>query len=378
MTRAMLRLLQNSIPTSFHYRSLGACLYCKRCGAKNAEKAAYCTSCGSAFAQERESTRKRGRSLLIVILIVAIAAVIGVVSFALLVPVHSNAASEIGSGSTEGRQGAEATQEAEQMAGGSSEGTSEPEAAFPDNPEPFWGIWIYASKDYDSARAFAADVSLAGGAPQVIQTAEWSNLNSEPWYAVSYSVEADELSAEAVCEDAKRAGYADAYVKYSGDYVGGVGFEVPDVAEGHLARIALPQPAMLLVEFDTSEQYVITATVGEVMLFKLFSPSSTSKKYSDEKKKRVYSLGYAGNGFEALDVQLELYYVNAAGTSNAHWNDATATKLAIEELLGLSVDELVAGIELRDMHPADVVDNPNPEVKWKLPEEFVLIGDDAS
>lgn len=349
---------------------------CERCGAKSSEGAAYCTRCGAPLASSKEGISKRCRIIAVVVVtaLVVIAAVVA--AFVVLAPASTNTASSLSS-SAGSQQNPGVGQEAQSSTNSVPASLSESKKPISDATKPFWGIWIYASKDYGSAAAFASDVKPTVGSPEVFLTAEWSNLNPEPWYAVSYSVAADEPSANALCEEAKHAGYADAYAKYSGDYVTGTD-DPSSAVEGYLARIQLPKPVMERVHFDTSKRNVITAKAGDVALFQLFSPTLESKNYPDERKRRMYSLGYAGDGFQALDVRLELYYVNEAGDRNVHWNDEPSIDLAIEKLLGLTVDELVAGIELRDMRPADVVDKPDPEVKWKAPEELALVGDDAS
>ncbi|MBP3866960.1 MAG: SPOR domain-containing protein, partial [Eggerthellaceae bacterium] len=83
--------------------------------------------------------------------------------------------------------------------------------------EPFWGVWALASKDRGLADEFAASARQANYDAAVFITSEWGNLNSEPWYAVSLCCADSEADANAVLERAKREGYADAYVKHSGD-----------------------------------------------------------------------------------------------------------------------------------------------------------------
>lgn len=81
----------------------------------------------------------------------------------------------------------------------------------------FWGVWALASKDRGLADEFAASARQANYDAAVFITSEWGNLNSEPWYAVSLCCADSEADANTVLERAKREGYADAYVKHSGD-----------------------------------------------------------------------------------------------------------------------------------------------------------------
>ena len=86
--------------------------------------------------------------------------------------------------------------------------------------EPFYGVWISASKDYEEARSIAAEADVVGGPGFVFLTTDWENLNDEPWYVVAAGFAQSESEAQALCDRAHEAGYADAYVKYSGASVG--------------------------------------------------------------------------------------------------------------------------------------------------------------
>ena len=86
--------------------------------------------------------------------------------------------------------------------------------------EPFYGVWVSASKDYDEAQAMADELGSAGCAGSVFVTTDWGNLNPEPWYVVTAGCAQTESEAQSLCERVHNAGYGDAYVKYSGDYIG--------------------------------------------------------------------------------------------------------------------------------------------------------------
>ena len=86
--------------------------------------------------------------------------------------------------------------------------------------EPFYGVWVSASKDYDEAQAMADELGGAGFAGCVFVTTDWDNLNPEPWYVVSAGYAKTESEAQSLCDRVHEAGYGDAYVKYSGDYIG--------------------------------------------------------------------------------------------------------------------------------------------------------------
>lgn len=83
--------------------------------------------------------------------------------------------------------------------------------------EPFWGIWVGASKDKDEMDALAQQLKDEGiGNGIVIMTTDWDNLNTEPWWVVSVGQYASEDAALSVLENIKQHGYPNAYVKYSG------------------------------------------------------------------------------------------------------------------------------------------------------------------
>ena len=84
---------------------------------------------------------------------------------------------------------------------------------------PFYGIWCEADKDYNEAQKYMQSWRNKGfSSADLFLTTDWSNLNSEPWYVVSvgkYGSEGDARNALSKVQ----AIYADAYVKYSGEYL---------------------------------------------------------------------------------------------------------------------------------------------------------------
>ena len=85
---------------------------------------------------------------------------------------------------------------------------------------PFWGVWASASQDLNEALAFAREADMNGFAVEVFLTTDWDNLNSNPWYVVSLGCPDSEGTAQALLAQAQDAGYSDAYIKYSGSYIG--------------------------------------------------------------------------------------------------------------------------------------------------------------
>ena len=86
--------------------------------------------------------------------------------------------------------------------------------------EPFYGIWFSASKTEPDMQKIAADLVARGYNAKVFLTTDWSNLNREPWYVVTAGVYASKEEAQSALPDIVANVAADAYVKYSGDYIG--------------------------------------------------------------------------------------------------------------------------------------------------------------
>lgn len=85
---------------------------------------------------------------------------------------------------------------------------------------PFYGIWCHGTKDEAEADSFAQSVtSNTGIGAQVFVTTDWNNLNTEKFYVVTAGIYATEDSANEYLAMVQTA-YPDAYVKYSGDYIG--------------------------------------------------------------------------------------------------------------------------------------------------------------
>ena len=87
------------------------------------------------------------------------------------------------------------------------------------NRNGFYGVWLYASDNEEDAYNFANQLSEQGFAGCVTQSNWWSNLNSEPYYVVTYGVYETEEIAQGQLENIQDL-YSDAYVKFSGEYVG--------------------------------------------------------------------------------------------------------------------------------------------------------------
>ena len=85
---------------------------------------------------------------------------------------------------------------------------------------PFWGVWCYASRDEAEAQKVADELIRIGLEGRVFLSSEWSNLNQENYYCTSASIYSTESEAERVLSMVQDAGYTDAYIRYSGSYIG--------------------------------------------------------------------------------------------------------------------------------------------------------------
>ena len=85
---------------------------------------------------------------------------------------------------------------------------------------PFYGIWCYGGKDENDANAFAQELTSKGLDGKVFVTTDWNNLNVERFYVVTAGTYSSEEEANNAISNVHNAGYGDAYVKYSGDYIG--------------------------------------------------------------------------------------------------------------------------------------------------------------
>ena len=95
---------------------------------------------------------------------------------------------------------------------------SEPAAAETQR-STFYGVWCFASKDQNEAQKIANRMNELGLNGTVYISSDWSNLNQEKWYCVSAGSCHSESEAEAVLPKAINAGFTDAYIKYSGNYL---------------------------------------------------------------------------------------------------------------------------------------------------------------
>ena len=85
--------------------------------------------------------------------------------------------------------------------------------------EPFYGLWVDAFKEESDAKALVAKLEDKGLPASYVYSCDWENLNKEPYYCVTVGRSVLEFEARAYMDDVKAAGYASAYIKYSGDHI---------------------------------------------------------------------------------------------------------------------------------------------------------------
>lgn len=84
--------------------------------------------------------------------------------------------------------------------------------------EPFYGIWVFASKDEAECQSIIADLKSKNFDAKVYMTTDWENLNSESWYVVSAGEYSSKEKAQAALSLVQASGYSGAYVKYTGSH----------------------------------------------------------------------------------------------------------------------------------------------------------------
>ena len=84
---------------------------------------------------------------------------------------------------------------------------------------PFYGVWCSASKSAADMQTVTDALKRNGYDARVLVTTDWSTLNPEFWYVVTAGLYASEAEANTALSGVRTL-YSDAYVKYSGDYIG--------------------------------------------------------------------------------------------------------------------------------------------------------------
>lgn len=84
---------------------------------------------------------------------------------------------------------------------------------------PFYGVWCAGYKTEAEALSYIQSSGLSAYNPQVFITTQWSNLNKEKYYVVTAGVYGTKSEADHALSNVKSI-VPDAYVKYSGNWIG--------------------------------------------------------------------------------------------------------------------------------------------------------------
>ncbi|MCR5509140.1 MAG: SPOR domain-containing protein [Lachnospiraceae bacterium] len=95
-------------------------------------------------------------------------------------------------------------------------GDAEIQDGFGTFDEPFYGVWVGASKEKQESVDLVDDLNAKGLDAYCIYTPEWENLNSDSYWCVTVGKSATKESAQELIADVESAGYKGAYVKYTG------------------------------------------------------------------------------------------------------------------------------------------------------------------
>lgn len=94
----------------------------------------------------------------------------------------------------------------------------EPAPAPSNNGTAFWGAWIGSFKSSSNAWTCASQAQAQGFNATVVVSNEYTDLNQDLWYKVTVGQYGDKASAQAAVQQAKNAGWADAYIEYTGNH----------------------------------------------------------------------------------------------------------------------------------------------------------------
>ncbi len=182
--------------------------------------------------------------------------------------------------------------------------------------QPFYGIWCFASKDYNAAVKAADEMVRRGYYANIFITTDWSNLNKEKWYVVSSGVYAYEEDAKAMLWSVQKD-YPDAYVKFSGSWQGGYN----DFDQGYCEPQNPPFYGIWVSAtkdsngaFDTADEVCSNGFDGQVFITTDWSNLNSERWY-------VIAAGTYANkaDAEAMLSYVKQYYPNAYIKYSGEW-----------------------------------------------------------
>lgn len=190
-------------------------MFCKNCGKELKDTAKFCPACGTqveAGMNEKNASKQQltGNNYFKPIIAIACVVVIAVIAIVVIMSKSSGGSSQIAEEITQN--------DIEESTVPDSKDDDPTRKVYDDSKVPFYGIWVYASKDLSEATEFGYKVLEAGFSPDIFLSSQWDNLNPEPYYVVSARIYDTEDAAKMELEDIKKAGFEGAYIKFSGYY----------------------------------------------------------------------------------------------------------------------------------------------------------------
>ena len=129
--------------------------------------------------------------------------------------------------------------------------------------QPFYGIWVYASKRLFDCEDTVRELKDYGYTADIYVTTNWSNLNDEQWYVVTVGTYETIEEAEKKLPDIRNIDlrYSGAYIKYSGQYSQKMSQE-QDESE-HLLDLFLEGQVKAYMSYDGDYQFFISDLTAE-------------------------------------------------------------------------------------------------------------------
>lgn len=123
-------------------------------------------------------------------------------------------------------------------------------------------------------------------------------------------------------------------------------------------KLDVPSVVAGQIKQDWPQEFCLSASANSTPLFEIRCNELAPKRYGSEGKVKAYTLGTAVANGVSSQTEMRLFYIASSGSGAAHWNDQAATELAVEKLLGMTPDELMACISLRNASGEWVPANP--------------------
>lgn len=160
----------------------------------------------------------------------------------------------------------------------------------------FYGIWCYGTKELAEAQEYLEKMEedIHGS---LFVSSDWTNLNKEKWYVVAAGIYETEEEAE---HDLPRIQniYPDAYIKYSGEYVGSQRIQytvisLDNIVEGPDYFDITPVTTNMTLRIDKNTEFDSTC---DMIYFENYQKGDTVLEWYQKN----YELGKSGKSTQAL------------------------------------------------------------------------------